>query len=88
MISVATHSVRSSQCPVATAFGITVSAVDPLAFTSQAKPTQKGHCTHAERPSYVTELIAIGIGNGCNPSPFAAACNFFASLLKGSGGIG
>src|SRR5690348_14199962 len=53
---------RTSQRPVATARGITVTSELFLARTSQPKPRQNPHCTHPERPWYTRELIAIGAG--------------------------
>src|SRR5947209_7349660 len=88
MMRRATHPVRSVQCLVASARGTAVTAVEFLALTSQANPTQCGQATQPGRFWYVSELIAIGIGKGCQPSLRAAANSMSASVFKGSGGIG
>ena len=44
------HPVRSSQLPVASAFGITVFCVPFLALTSQTNPTHQRQRMHAGRP--------------------------------------
>ena len=43
--------------------------------------TQCGHITHPDLPSRLMELIAIGIGKGCQPSFFAAGASMDASRL-------
>src|SRR6185503_14318296 len=55
---------RTSQRPVATAFGIIVTSELDFARTSQPKPRQKPHCAHPERPWYNFDAIATGAAKG------------------------
>src|SRR4051812_24260529 len=79
---------RISQRPVVTAFGIIVTSELDFARTSQPKPRQKPHCTHAERPSYCFDAIAIGAGNAVQPSFFAPRSSRMPVDFGGCGGMG
>src|SRR6202161_2002113 len=81
-------SARISQLPVFSAIGITVASVLDLARISQPNDSQNPQFTQAPRPRYGCERIAIGPGNGCSPSFFAARSNSTPDDLMGMGGSG
>src|SRR6185503_6297613 len=84
----AVDSARTSQRPVATAFGMTVARVDDLAPNSHPYNEQCPHARHGERPSYCFERIANGDGCACSPRARAARSRSTPDDLLGSGGNG
>src|SRR5207302_4916936 len=67
-----------------------IAATSELDFapTSQPKPRQKPHWTQALRPGRGWERIAMGAGNGCQPSFRAARSKSTPEDFTGSGGMG
>ncbi len=79
---------RISHRPVFSAIGIIVTAELDRARTWHPKPEHMPQCTHAARPMYGSEIIAIGLGTEVNPSFAAATSNNAPELLSGSGATG
>src|SRR5216684_3172097 len=77
-----------SQRPVRSAIRMAVARELDFAPTSQPNPRQKPQLMQALRPARGCERIAIGAGNGCQPSFRAARSKITPEDFTGSGGIG
>src|SRR5580704_6092890 len=79
---------RISQRPVFSAMGMAAASELDFAPTSQANPRQKPQFMHALRPGRGCERIAIGAGNGFQPSLRPARSKITPPDFTGNGGIG
>src|SRR5215471_633334 len=79
---------RISQRPVFSATWIAAARELDFAPTSQPNPRQKPQFTQALRPGRGCERMAIGAGNGFQPSCRAAFSKMTPEPFTGSGGIG
>jgi hypothetical protein len=73
---------------VRSASGIIATSVPDFAPVSHPNRSQKPHCTHAPRPPYGREAIAIGVGTAWSPSFRAARSMSTPDDLRGRGGMG
>ena len=79
---------RISQLPVFSASGSIVTAELDRALTWHPKPEHMPQLTHADRPPYGLEMIAIGPSTTRQPSFAAPILNSAPEALSGIGGTG
>src|SRR5580704_1186590 len=79
---------RISQRPVFSAMRMAVARELDFAPTSQPNARQKPQLRQALRPGRGCERMAMGAGNGCQPSLRAARSKITPLDFTGSGGIG
>src|ERR1700682_6220270 len=77
-----------SQLPVLSATGSIVTAELDLALTWHPKPEHMPQFTHAERPPYGLEMIAMGPSTTVQPSFAAPILKSAPDAFSGMGGTG